>query len=34
MQLIVTSLENTYVKDTELITQEELELQTLTFKTF
>ena len=34
MQFIVSNLENTYVKDTKLITREELELQALTFKTF
>ena len=34
MQLIVSNLENTYVKDTKLIMWEELELQHLTFKTF
>jgi len=34
MQFIVSNLENTYVKDTKLIMQEELELQTLNFKTF
>ena len=34
MQFIVSNLENTYVKDTKLIMQEELELQSLTFRTF
>jgi len=34
MQFIVSNWENTYVKDTKLITQEELELQSLTFRTF
>ena len=33
MQFIVSNLETTYVKDTKLIMREELELQTLTFKT-
>jgi len=34
MQFIVSNWENSYVKDTKLITQEELELQSLTFRTF
>ena len=29
---IISNLENTYVKDTKLITREELELQALAFK--
>ena len=34
MQFIVSKLENRYVKDTKLITREELELQFLAFKIF